>query len=202
MLLQPSGQIPVESATPARSGRISRVGPCISADSFYFVSMRRHHGDGRSLTSRSKHSHAAPAPASPLLRSRVNLLRKVVFDFRGLDCPCSHWARALSLGFANGCRGALRAPAFIGGAGSPKGSRMNGPRARAARPYKERSQWRNPAGHGVHRSNLNAAGTAPYSRLFPTRAARAADRKLSRSPSSTAWMLLVSTSVRRSFTIW
>ncbi len=59
------------------------------------------------------------------------------------------------------------------------------------------------AGHRVHCSNLNAEGAGPaYARLFPTRAARAADRKSSRSPPSTAWMLLVSTSVRRSFTIW
>jgi hypothetical protein len=40
-----------------------------------------------------------------------------------------------------------------------------------------------------------------YCRLLPTREASAAERKSSMSPSSTAWTLLVSTPVRRSFTI-
>ena len=72
------------------------------------------------------------------------------------------------------------------------------------KPSDDNLRWtRFPAGHGVLRSNLSAAGADPaYCRLLPTRAARAADRKSSRSPSSTAWMSLVSTSVRRSFTIW
>jgi Family of unknown function (DUF6691) len=62
-------------------------GPCISAESFYFVSIRRHHCGGRSLTSytivyRSKRSVAYPGAAKPAPVTRVNPLRRVVFDFR------------------------------------------------------------------------------------------------------------------------